>query len=69
MRIDQLNISAAQWGPGQLGAAESNSEQRENSGLDLPPPPVPHSERGGGGDFPAAKLSLARLHKLFIGFK
>ena len=67
MRIDQLNISSAQWGPGQLGAAESNSEQRENSGLDLPPPPVPHSERG--GELPAAKLSLARLHKLFIGFK
>ena len=23
----------------------------------------------GGGKLPAAKLSLARLHKLFIGFK
>ena len=56
------------WGPGRLEAAESNSEQEREFWLG--PAPTPQCEaRKGGAELTAAKLSLARLHKLFIGFK
>ena len=63
MRIDQLNISTAQWGPEKLEAAQSNSEQRENSGLDLPPPPL--AAHTGRGEAPCCQTKSCKITQTF----